>query len=348
MDTPAPAAPPSTLTSVGTMLATKGLAVLATFLVTHGLMTGSSTEAFIALAPALVSLGWSGYREYLHPIFLAQMEVLKAKSLAQAAALKAANVPKVTVSQIAAQSPTMGPAEVAKVIATLPPEIKETVALPLPGGQPAQAPPMAGLPKTTGLAIVLAFAAALGLGWPEPAHAQINRQPAGRAAPVEAAATESRTTTHGLPCDLLNLLPGCQIQSQDATGKTTTKAVELDLWKKITDAALPDLDYASQLAAAAGTGASGVRKQCWDAIITANKQASGLGVKNADGTARAKPDPSLFTDVESLAEVLDNLAPGGPLWTACAGAAQLAKTNVLTLLNAMVTGAAGMAALGVT
>lgn len=124
----AAAQPPSTPNSVGTMLATKGLAMLATFLVTHGLMSGSNTEAFIAIAPLLVSLAWSGYVQYARPIFLAQLEVLKAKSLAQAAALKAANLPKVTVAQIAAQSPTMEATDVAKAISTLPPEIKATVA----------------------------------------------------------------------------------------------------------------------------------------------------------------------------------------------------------------------------
>lgn len=123
-----PKLPPSTLNSVLTMLATKGLTVLATFLVTHGVITGSNTEAIIALAPALVSLGWSAYVEYLGPIFRAQMDVLKAKSLAQAAALKAAGMPKVTVAQIAAQSPTMEAPDVVKAIATLPPEIKENVA----------------------------------------------------------------------------------------------------------------------------------------------------------------------------------------------------------------------------
>jgi hypothetical protein len=124
-----PTLPPSTLNSVATMLATKGLAILGTFLVTHGLMTGSNTEALISLAPFLVSLAWSGYREYVRPILIAQLEVLKAKSLAQAAALKAANLPKVTVAQIAAQSPTMETTDVVRAIATLPPEIKATVAV---------------------------------------------------------------------------------------------------------------------------------------------------------------------------------------------------------------------------
>ena len=53
-------------------------------------------------------------------------------------------------------------------------------------------------------------------------------------------------------------------------------------------------------------------------------------------------------DVEQLAEVIDNFAPTGPLFTACAGAAQLAKTNTVTFINAIVTGASGLAALGIT
>jgi hypothetical protein len=106
-----------------------------------------------------------------------------------------------------------------------------------------------------------------------------------------------------------------------------------------------DLTYASALAGSAGTASSGIRKQCWDAIIKLNQQANGANLKNADGTVMVKPDPHLFTDVEQLAEVIDNLSPQGPLFTSCAGAAQLAKTNVLTFINSVVTGAAGLAAM---
>jgi hypothetical protein len=119
------------------------------------------------------------------------------------------------------------------------------------------------------------------------------------------------------------------------------------LWAKIIGAADVDLAYASKMAASAATPASAVRKQCWDAIIVVNMQANGQNLKNADGSVMAKPDPHVFTDVESLAEVVDNLSPSGPLFTACAGAAQLAKTNVLTFINAVVTGAAGLAAMPV-
>jgi len=117
------------------------------------------------------------------------------------------------------------------------------------------------------------------------------------------------------------------------------------LWTKIVAASNTDLEYASKLAASANTPASSIRKQCWDAIITVNNQANGLNLKDAGGAQIPKPDPHLFTDVETLAEVVDNLSPSGPLFTACAGAAQLAKTNVLTFVNAVVTGAAGIAAM---
>ena len=129
---------------------------------------------------------------------------------------------------------------------------------------------------------------------------------------------------------------------------TPTGNVAKDLqtiWDKIVTASTVDLTYASKLAAVANTPASAVRKQCWDAIIVINNQASGQNVKDASGAVVPKPDPHAFTDVETLAEVIDNLSPSGPLFTACAGAAQLAKTNVLTFVNAVVTGAAGIAAM---
>jgi hypothetical protein len=147
-----------------------------------------------------------------------------------------------------------------------------------------------------------------------------------------------------LVCDPLNLLPGCHVSGSGPT----SQPVELYIWDKIVNASLPDLQYASALAASAGTPGAGVRKQCWDALIVANKTASGTGLKDANGNALTKPDAHLFADVEQLAQVIDNLAPTGPLFTACAGAAQLAKTNTLTFINAIVTGASGLAALGIT
>jgi|SRR3984957_15696759 len=158
-------------------------------------------------------------------------------------------------------------------------------------------------------------------------------------------------------CDPLNLIPGCQ-----STTNTTDGIDLMKLWQQILTAALPDLEYAYALAMSPATPATPttpaspptagglIRAQCWSAIINANKQASGSGLKNPDGTAMVAPQApaNVFTSVEQLAEVLDNLSPTGPLFSGCAAAAQAAKMNVLNFIGIAVTGAAGFAALGVT
>jgi len=119
------------------------------------------------------------------------------------------------------------------------------------------------------------------------------------------------------------------------------------LWEKITTASLDDLNYAAALATAAGTNGAKVRLQCINALIDVNKQARGDNLpKNADGTPMAKPDPSLVTHMEITAEVIDALSPTGPLFTSCSGAAGLLRMQVLQVINAIVTGAAGAAVLG--
>lgn len=132
--------------------------------------------------------------------------------------------------------------------------------------------------------------------------------------------------------------------------KLLTGNVEADmhaLWDKLVAASDKDLDYASQLAGVANTPASLVRKQCYDAILKLNRQVNGMNLLDSNGKQIPQPDPKLFTGVEQAAETIDNLSPSGPLFTACAGMAQLTKTNVLTLVNAIVTGAAGFAAMPV-
>jgi hypothetical protein len=130
------------------------------------------------------------------------------------------------------------------------------------------------------------------------------------------------------------------------TGKPVADPAPIDVWKAIMTVALPDLVYSSALSGSAGTPASKIRKQCWEALITANKQAQGTGLVDANNVALAKPDPHFFTDVELLAETIDNLSPSGPLLTSCAGAAEMAKMSVLQFINTAVTGAAGFAAMG--
>lgn len=117
------------------------------------------------------------------------------------------------------------------------------------------------------------------------------------------------------------------------------------LWKKIQGLTKADLTYAIAKAKAANTNSSAIRLQCLQAISDANDQANGLGLTNPDGSVMARPDPALVTRIEDVAELIDNLSPQGKLFTSCAGAAQMFKTNTLAVINSIVTGAAGIAAL---
>jgi hypothetical protein len=104
-----------------------------------------------------------------------------------------------------------------------------------------------------------------------------------------------------------------------------------------------DLIYAMAKAKAANTAASAIRMQCIQAISVANDQFNGAGLKNADGSAMVRPDPAVVTAIEDIAELIDNLSPQGDLFTSCAGAAQMFKTDTLTAINGIVTGAVGLA-----
>ena len=147
------------------------------------------------------------------------------------------------------------------------------------------------------------------------------------------------------PCvDLLHLIPpGC---TPSING--SAQPSQLDIWKQIATISAADLAYAKAMADVANTGTSANRSKCLAAIITLNDIATGAGIKNPDGTPMAQPPiPHMFTDFEQLAEVVDALAPSGPLFQSCAAAAETAKLSVLQLVNAIIGGAAGLAVLGI-
>lgn len=106
----------------------KGLLVAGSSLAGHGIINSNQTETFVSIGMVLVGLGWSFWNDYGRAIVMSQLEVLKAKSLAQAAKLTQAGIAPVTASQIAEQSPTLTPSEVTKTVATLPPAVQATVA----------------------------------------------------------------------------------------------------------------------------------------------------------------------------------------------------------------------------
>jgi len=189
---------------------------------------------------------------------------------------------------------------------------------------------------TVASALLIAFALSFLLAG-APALAQTTARRAAQPA------QQGPVLTGDLPTDIKNGFKGDPSTGVQLTGNLKKDAQAV--WDKIVAASDKDLEYASQLAANAGTPSSGIRKQCWDAILATNQQANGLNLKDANGNPIPQPDPKLFTQIEQAAEVLDALSPQGKLFTSCAGAAQLAQANVLQFINAAVTGVAGLAKL---
>jgi hypothetical protein len=306
------------LTVVGTGAVKKLAIVVGSMLSAHGLMRGDDVETFAAAAVALIPILVSFWQDYGKAILISQLEVMKAKSLAQAQLLRLAGEPPVTIKQIAEQTSKLTMNDTRTIAATLPAEIQRNID-----------------PSPAKVAALLAIVLLGALAWPGAASAAQRLQPP--------AVTGHLGQDLNTDAQNLGLVPKSLV-----VNPTGNVAKDLQtLWTNIVAASNVDLAYASKLAAGANTPASLVRKQCWDAIVALNAQANGLNLKDASGNPIPKPDPHLFTDVETLAEVIDNLSPQGPLFVACAGAAQLAKTNVLTFINAAVTGAAGIAAMPV-
>lgn len=123
----------------------------------------------------------------------------------------------------------------------------------------------------------------------------------------------------------------------DALAKSTASASATSVAQNILSTAPADIAYAIQLATQAGTPAANVRKQCYQAIQAA------IPVNPAGATM--PPGPDVVTHIEQAAELADTLNPSSPVFVNCAGAAALAGQNVLSFVNAVVTGITGIAVL---
>ena len=155
--------------------------------------------------------------------------------------------------------------------------------------------------------------------------------------------------TGNLPADIATDLKGGTTAKPSIAGVSLTGDITKDgpkIWAAILSANAADLSYAASMATAAGTPAAKTRLQCINAIIAVNAQASGTSLVGSDGKPLTKPDPHAISDIESVAELVDNLSPQGALYTSCAGAATMFKTNVLQVINGLVTGVAAFGATG--
>ncbi len=121
-----------------------------------------------------------------------------------------------------------------------------------------------------------------------------------------------------------------------------------ELWKKIQAANAADLRYAKALADSVGSPGAKLRSACYGAWITTIEQAQGIGLKDANGNPLTQPEPHVFSSFEQLAEVAETLQPTGPLMSACAPAWTALKLTATQFFTMAVSGAVGLAALGIS
>jgi hypothetical protein len=160
-----------------------------------------------------------------------------------------------------------------------------------------------------------------------PAAAQTKRTGAG-----------AGTTTHGLPCDPLNLLPGCKqpdgsIFSGSATGGGNPfDNLTDDVLRKI----LADVKYAKALAKASGND---VTLQCWTAwvdVVTVQTQE----LKDDAGNVLEKPNPAFFVAAERASEFLNQIQPNSKLYIGCSPALNQSRMAIGQLISAVLSGGA--------
>ena len=191
--------------------------------------------------------------------------------------------------------------------------------------------------QTIGIALGTIILSVLAIIKPEGGKAVVACIVAGAsAALIFAPARAEAAAAPACALDILQLVPGCKQKNG------TIFSVDA-VWQNIQKAAIADLTYAKALADAANTPGSKLRSQCYAAILAA--QASAAALKDAQGNALTEPDApaNLISEAEKGAEIIDALQPTSSVSAGCAPAAQALKMNTLTLVNALVTGAATQA-----
>lgn len=135
-----------------------------------------------------------------------------------------------------------------------------------------------------------------------------------------------------------------------ALSKATTSAkMDLDqLWAKLQEASIKDLQYAQALATATATPGGKMRAACWGAWVTVVQNQQGVNAVDASGKPLgAAPDPKLFTSAEQLAEVSDSLQASSPFMVACQPVANALKMDIMKLVTTVVGGGATLGTFGV-
>lgn len=129
---------------------------------------------------------------------------------------------------------------------------------------------------------------------------------------------------------------GTAVTSHVQGAQNSTNKETLDLIGKIDALALPDFQYALELAKATKNIISEPCWQAWVDLLSA-RQASKL---DAQGNAIPTPDPHLITDIEKLSEILGALRPDSTISTSCAALAGAAGKDVSALVGGILSGGA--------
>jgi len=129
---------------------------------------------------------------------------------------------------------------------------------------------------------------------------------------------------------------------QKNTGVKPTGNLINDLLKALDNKMLPDLQYALLLSKATGNK---VTTPCWEAWI-AVIQTQQTAVKDSAGNEIPVPDPSLFTTFEKAVELRNMLQPDSAFMVSCSPVANLVKQDVISFMGKVISGGAGLTAMG--
>jgi len=107
-----------------------------------------------------------------------------------------------------------------------------------------------------------------------------------------------------------------------------------ELLDKLKDVSLADLKYAKAQAKATNNT---ITLPCWSAWVDLLSKAQQPLVDD-DGQPITRPDPHVFSTLESASELLQALQNGGPIQTGCAALADASKKSVAQIVSSIVTG----------
>lgn len=116
-----------------------------------------------------------------------------------------------------------------------------------------------------------------------------------------------------------------------------------DLLGALEDKLLPDLKYALAIARSQDNKLTGGCWSAWIAIIEARQKAT----VDEQGQPIPLPDPGLITKFQKLVDIRNALQPDSNFMIACSPVASMVKSDIRKFIGLILTGGAGLAAMGI-